>query len=236
MILPTFKCGFYLTGSIFRVHSGIGFVGTQRRWMRQVGSRWGNRLCKKHRRIWEAELPTVPLTESFTIQRMKSERLDKIKRITPIWQSRRLPMIGYKVGSMNLWDEWGERHFITVIKVDRLEIMQKCFIHKHGIEGVQFGLGRRQIVRQPRSLIGEAMKLQMELKHRIERRRCSSDCILPVKHVMSVRHFTPGQWVMVGGWTRARGFQGNVSLCGLLIVSISCRCRQTMENARNGCN
>lgn len=98
------------------------------------------------------------------------------------------------------------------IKVDRLEVMEKCYIHKHGIEGMKFGLGRRPIVGRSRSLIGEAMKLNMEMKHWIEARRCSSDCILPVNHVLSVRHFTPGQWVMVGGWTTAKGFQGTIFL------------------------
>lgn len=86
--------------------------------------------------------------------------------------------------------------------------MEKRYIHKHGMEGLKLGIGRRPLCRGNRASIGEAMKLRMELKQRIEGRRCSSDCLLPVAHVMSVRHFTPGQWVMVAGKTTARGFQG----------------------------
>lgn len=180
----------------------------QKRWMRWPGTRWGNRLAKLHRSIWEKPPPNVPSMETFSADRMKKERLDKIVPIHPVWQSRRSPIMGYKVGSMNLWDEWGERHLVSIIKVDRLEIMAKHTIPRNAMEGMKFGMGQRRLNGCPRSIVGESMKLKMGLKHRIHSRQCSSDAILPVKHLVSVRHFTPGQWVMVGGFTRARGFQG----------------------------
>eukprot|EP00435_Cladocopium_sp_Y103_P020657 s982_g5.t1 len=38
--------------------------------------------------------------------------------------------------------------------------------------------------------------------------RVSSDCLLPAGFQLTARHFVPGQWVFVSGWTKGRGYHG----------------------------
>lgn len=101
----------------------------QRRWMRPVNTRWGNRWCIRHRRIWEDPMPNVPSTEKYSKKRMSREKLDQLTPINPVWQSRRIPLMGYKVGSMNLWDEWGERHCVTIVKVRTAEASTFLYLY-----------------------------------------------------------------------------------------------------------
>merc|ERR1711988_1670363 len=44
--------------------------------------------------------------------------------------------------------------------------------------------------------------------------RVSSDCLLPVGHQISARHFVPGQWCFVSGWSKAKGYHGPMKRWG----------------------
>lgn len=126
----------------------------------------------------------------------------------PVLGSKRTGLLAYKIGCMSLWDEWGERHMVTVCQADRLRVVRKKTIPKNGYEAVQLGLGYRSAHRHTKQMIGEFMKAGVGPKHKLAEFRVSSDCLLPVGHRLSVRHFVPGQWCFVAGWSKAKGYQG----------------------------
>lgn len=160
---------------------------------------------KKKFALMRPEALTIPESETFSEAQI--QRLG----LTPqsaIWNTRRCGVLAYKLGCMSLWDDWGERHMVTVCHVDRCVVLEKRTIASHGYEAVQLGLGYRNINRQSKQNIGRFIKSGVGSKDHIAEFKCSSDCLLPVGHYMSVRHFTPGQWVFVSGWSQAKGFKG----------------------------
>ncbi|KAK2196425.1 bifunctional Ribosomal protein L3 [Babesia duncani] len=171
-------------------------------------SRWIKRISrlnlKKHFSQLDKEALAIPEKEIFT-----QDQIDKlgIAPIHPIWSTRRCGVLAYKIGCMSLWDDWGVRHPVTVCQVDRCVVLEKKTISKHGYEAVQMGLGFKNINSQSKQNIGRFIKAGVGSKDHIAEFKCSSDCLLPVGHYMSVRHFTPGQWVFVSGWSRAKGFK-----------------------------
>jgi len=153
----------------------------------------------------------VPEIPDYEVYENVSEELKPIK---PNWDSRRCGVLGYKMGCMNLWDEWGERHHITVVKVDRCVVLEQRTLAKHGYEAVQLGLGYRNVFRQSKPNVGRYIKLGVGPKHIVKEFKCTADCHIPVGHFMSVRHFVPGMWVFVSGWTKGKGWDGPVGRWG----------------------
>lgn len=188
----------------------VGGLSVQKRGIKTVRSRWGQRYMIHNRRAWQTPPKKVPAKHVYTRKELKRLKLSNVKPIKPVWQSRRIPLMGFKIGALQLWDEWGERHMITVVQVDNVHVMEQFTVPKHGLEGLRLGLGSRSAIRASKAQLGEAIKLGLPLKHTIKGRPCSTDCFLPVRHRLSVKHFTAGQYVMVAGMTRARGFQGVV--------------------------
>ncbi|CAD7924051.1 unnamed protein product [Amoebophrya sp. A120] len=131
-----------------------------------------------------------------------------VRTIHPLLQSQRTGLLAYKMGMMNLYDEWGQRHVITVAKCDRLRVVQSKTIQSHGYSAVQIGLGYKPVERQRKTELGQFMKAGVGPKDELHEFRVSPDCVLPVGHALSVRHFVPGQWCFLSGISRSRGWQG----------------------------
>ncbi|CAJ1406950.1 unnamed protein product, partial [Effrenium voratum] len=132
----------------------------------------------------------------------------ELKPCKPILGSKRTGVLAYKIGCMSLWDEWGVKHMVTVCQLDRLHVVQTMTLQKNGYEAVQLGLGYRSIHRLSRPEIGTFIKAGVGPKHHKCEFRVSSDCLLPAGLELTVRHFVPGQWVFVSGWSKGRGYQG----------------------------
>lgn len=170
-------------------------------------SKWQKRLgyLLEHRR--RPPVPVIPPTESF----------DEVATVKPgksILGSKRCGALAYKIGCMSLWDEWGQRHMITVCQLDRLHVLQQRTLPRDGYEAVQVGLGYRSLHRIRKPSVGLFIKAGVGPKHKMCEFRVSSDCLLPVGHQITARHFVPGQWVFVSGWSKAKGHQGPVKRWG----------------------
>jgi len=137
-----------------------------------------------------------------------------VKPCKPVLGSKRTGLLAYKIGCMSLWDEWGEKHMVTVCQADRLAVLQQRTLSKDGYESVQVGIGFKQVSRQSKSELALCMKVGVGPKHKLCEFRVSSDCLLPPGHRLSVRHFVPGQWAFVSGWSKAKGYQGPMKRWG----------------------
>jgi large subunit ribosomal protein L3 len=152
-------------------------------------------------------VPKIPAVEVF-------DKESEVKPVRSILGSKRCGTLAYKIGCMSLWDEWGQRSMITVCQLDRLHVLQRRSLQKDGYEALQVGLGYRSIHRQKKSNLGLYIKAGVGPKHKIGEFRVSSDCMLPVGTHITARHFVPGQWVFVSGWSKAKGHQGPVKRWG----------------------
>jgi len=152
-------------------------------------------------------VPVIPEKQVFTEE-------PKTNMCKPVLGSKRTGVLAYKIGCMSLWDEWGEKHMVTVCQLDRLVVLQQMTLQKHGYEALQLGLGYRSVERQHKSALGICIKAGVGPKHKIEEFRVSSDCLLPQGHRISARHFVPGQWVFCSGWSKAKGWQGPMKRWG----------------------
>lgn len=170
-------------------------------------SKWQKRLGHLLESRRRPPVPEIPETERLTNDL-------GIRPCKPILNSKRTGVLAYKIGCMSLWDEWGEKHMVTVCQLDRLHVMKRMTIQRDGYEAVMLGLGYRSIHRQNRGTIGAFIKAGVGPKHRMCQFRVSSDCLLPVGHRVSVRHFVPGQWVFVSGWSKAKGYHGPMKRWG----------------------
>eukprot|EP01067_Filipodium_phascolosomae_P009335 Filipodium_phascolosomae@DN82_c0_g1_i1.p1 len=137
-----------------------------------------------------------------------------VKRIRPIHNTRRTGLLCYKVGMMGLWNEWGVRNTVTVLKADRNIVLSSLTSLDDRYDALNIGVGVRPAHRVSRANLGKYIKLGIEPKHKEKQFKISADCRLPAGHVMSVRHFAPGQWVFVCSWTKAKAFQGPMQRWG----------------------
>eukprot|EP00931_Biecheleriopsis_adriatica_P100874 TRINITY_DN76116_c0_g1_i1.p1 TRINITY_DN76116_c0_g1~~TRINITY_DN76116_c0_g1_i1.p1 ORF type:complete len:354 (-),score=61.52 TRINITY_DN76116_c0_g1_i1:64-1092(-) len=164
-------------------------------------SKWQKRLGHLLEGRRRPPVPEIPEKEVV-------ENTFGIKPCKPVLGSKRTGVLAYKIGCMSLWDEWGVKHMVTVCQLDRLHVLSAMTLQRNGYEALQLGLGYRSIHRQSRTELGTFIKAGVGPKHTMGEFRVSSDCLLPPGHEISVRHFVPGQWVFVSGWSKAKGYHG----------------------------
>jgi large subunit ribosomal protein L3 len=162
---------------------------------------WIRRLQRlKNSRIRLAA-PIIPETEKLTPD-------PRLKRINPIpYMSKRTGVLAYKIGSMSMWDEWGERHMVTVCKLQGAQVTAKKTIAVNGYEAVQVGLGNTELKRMTKERVGDFIKKGVSPKAHLSEFRVTSECLIPEGVNLTVRHFVPGQWVFVSGWSQPKGFK-----------------------------
>lgn len=161
-------------------------------------------------------IPRKRKSRALTIPTFSKENaLDPfVARTHPTFSTKRAGVIATKIGCMSLWDEWGERHPITVCKVDKNIILNQRTIQKDGYTAVQIAAGTRSIYHHNKRQLGEFIKRRIPPKAVVKEIKCSPDALLPEGHEISVRHFTPGQWCFVSGFSKGRGFKSVIQRWG----------------------
>ena len=147
------------------------------------------------------EIPEIPASE-------KLAPFPALERVQPLRGSVRSGLLGYKIGQTGLWDEWGARHNITVVKVHDCYVTGMRTIPKDGYEAVQLSCGVKPMSEVKHVELGTWLKHGILPKQDQAEFRVSSENLLPIGLKMSVRHFVPGQWAFVSGFTKAKGYMG----------------------------
>lgn len=107
-----------------------------------------------------------------------------------------------------MWDKWGIRHALTVLAVDRCQVVQvKSSENKYFL---QLGVGERSIEHITKPLIGHYIKANVPPKQKLIECEVSANCVLPVGYELKAQHFLVGQYVDVRGVTKGKGFQGGI--------------------------
>lgn len=122
--------------------------------------------------------------------------------------SKRCGIIGVKLGMLPYWNEYFQRLPLTVIYVPNCQVIQRKTKEKDGVNALQIGAGHMSMKRVTKPMMGHFARAGVDPKHAITECQVSPDCLLPEGTDLTVRHFSPGQYVDIIGLTKGKGFQG----------------------------
>lgn len=132
----------------------------------------------------------------------------KIEKVEGSKDLKRVGLLGYKVGMTGVWDKFGTWHPLTVVKIDRCQVVASKHSPKGNYYGLEVGCGESKVKKTTRPLLGHFIKHGVPPKKDIKEFEISKENMLPSGYVLTVRHFTPGQFVDVQGVSKGHGWSG----------------------------
>jgi 50S ribosomal protein uL3 len=132
----------------------------------------------------------------------------KIKKVEASIKLKRTGLLGYKIGMTGIWDKFGTWHPLTVIKIDRCQVIAHKADEKKGYYAMEVGCGEKRVKNTRRPLLGHFIKHGVPPKKDIKEFRVNKENLLPSGYVLTVRHFVPGQFVDVQGISKGHGWAG----------------------------
>ena len=126
----------------------------------------------------------------------------------------RTGVIAKKVGMTRLFQADGRHVPVTVLQLDKVQVVGRREMDRDGYTAVQLGAGTakaKNVAKPQRSAFGKA---EVEPKVRVAEFRVAEDALLDVGANISADHFVPGQLVDVAGVTQGKGFAGAMKRWG----------------------
>ncbi len=122
----------------------------------------------------------------------------------------RTGVIVKKVGMTRVFSEKGEHIPVTVLQLDKCQVVAKRTVEKDGYTAVQLGVGSQKPHRVTQPMRGHFAKANVEPKRKLQEFRVSTENLLDVGDEITANHFVPGQLVDVAGHTVGKGFAGSM--------------------------
>ncbi len=120
----------------------------------------------------------------------------------------RTGVIAQKLGMTRIFDDQGTHVPVTVLKLDRCQVVGRRTADKDGYSAVQLGAGTSKVKNLTKAMRGQFAKAKVEPKRKLVEFRVSDDALLEVGSELSASHFTSGQFVDVTGTSIGKGFAG----------------------------
>ena len=117
-------------------------------------------------------------------------------------------LIAQKVGMTRIFTDAGEHVPVTVLKVDKCQVVAQRTSDKHGYTALQLGVGSRKPKHTSNAERQRFAKVEIEPKRKIAEFRVSPENLIEVGSEITADHFVPGQFVDVTGDTKGKGFAG----------------------------
>lgn len=153
------------------------------------------------------EMPSKKVVEVRNVAEEINKKFN-IKKVEGTKRSKRVGLLGYKVGMMTIWDKWGVAQPLSVIKIDNCQVTQVKTEETDKYFAIQVGVGSKQPQNATKPMIGHFIKNDLPIKRNIKEFKVTSENLLPVGYALTARHFVPGQLVDVKGISKGKGFQG----------------------------
>lgn len=116
--------------------------------------------------------------------------------------SRRVGVVGKKMGMLSIWDQHGTQFPVTVIAVPDCQVLNPNLTpDKQGLVGLQVAADNMKPKNCTKSLLTVFRSTGMPPKRRVVEFRVTPDALLPRGYPIDVRHFLPGQYVDIQGRT-----------------------------------
>lgn len=117
-------------------------------------------------------------------------------------------LIAQKLGMSRVFDESGQHIPVTILHVDKCQVVSVRTDEKDGYNAVQLGAGTAKVKRVSKPMRGHYAKALVEPKKRLMEFRVSADALLDVGAEVIADHFVDGQPVDVTGRSIGKGFAG----------------------------
>ncbi len=120
----------------------------------------------------------------------------------------RTGVIAKKMGMTRLFQEDGRHVPVTVLQLDRLQVVARREADRDGYVAVQLGAGTAKAKNVSKPERGHFGKAEVEPKAIVREFRVTQDNLLDVGAEISAEHFVAGQLVDIAGQTQGKGFAG----------------------------
>jgi large subunit ribosomal protein L3 len=117
-------------------------------------------------------------------------------------------VIAQKVGMTRVFTEGGEHIPVTVLKLEKVQVLAQRTDEKNGYTALQLGAGSRKASRVTRAERQSFAVAKVEPKRTLAEFRVSPDNLIEVGAEITADHFVKGQRVDVTGTNQGKGFQG----------------------------
>lgn len=119
-------------------------------------------------------------------------------------------LITQKIGMTRIFDENGVHVPVTVLKVDRLQVVANRTNKTDGYCAVQLGYGKAKIKKVSKPMQGYFAKAKVEPKKKLVEFRVREDALIEVGTEILASYFVSGQFVDVIGTSIGKSFAGSM--------------------------
>jgi large subunit ribosomal protein L3 len=117
-------------------------------------------------------------------------------------------VIAQKVGMTRIFTEAGEHIPVTVLKLEKVQVLAQRTEEKNGYTALQLGAGSRKASRVTRAERESFAVAKVEPKRKLAEFRVSPENLIEVGAEITADHFVKGQMVDITGTNQGKGFQG----------------------------
>ncbi|MBO6604109.1 MULTISPECIES: 50S ribosomal protein L3 [Rhodophyticola] len=117
-------------------------------------------------------------------------------------------VIAKKVGMTRLFMEDGRQVPVTVLQLDKLQVVAQRTPEKDGYSAVQLGAGAAKAKRTSAPMRGHFAAAKVEPKRKVAEFRVTPENLIDVGEEITANHYFEGQYVDVSGTSIGKGFQG----------------------------
>jgi len=117
-------------------------------------------------------------------------------------------VIAKKVGMTRLFMDDGRQVPVTVLQLDKLQVVAQRTPDTHGYAAVQLGAGTAKAKRTSQAMRGHFAAARVEPKRRVAEFRVAPENLIEVGEEITADHYFEGQFVDVCGTSIGKGFAG----------------------------
>ncbi|TQS73526.1 50S ribosomal protein L3 [Rhodobacteraceae bacterium] len=120
----------------------------------------------------------------------------------------RTGVIAKKLGMTRLFLEDGKQVPVTVLQLDKLEVVAQRTIERDGYVAVQLGAGDAKAKNVSAAVRGHFAKANVAPKRKIAEFRVAEENLIEVGQEIAANHYNEGQFVDIAGTSIGKGFAG----------------------------
>jgi len=117
-------------------------------------------------------------------------------------------LITQKLGMTRVFRDDGTHVPVTVLRLDKCEVVAQRTKEAHGYDALQLGVGSAKVKNVSGAMRGHFAKAKVEPKAKLAEFRVSADALVDVGAELSASHFVAGQKVDVCATSKGKGFAG----------------------------
>ncbi|MEM6441347.1 MAG: 50S ribosomal protein L3 [Pseudomonadota bacterium] len=117
-------------------------------------------------------------------------------------------VIAKKLGMTRLFQEDGKQVPVTVLQMDKVQVVAQRTSERDGYSAVQLGAGSAKAKRTVQAMRGHFAKANVEPKRKLAEFRVAPENLIEVGEEITADHYFEGQFVDVAGTSIGKGFAG----------------------------